>query len=137
MHCIFCSIIKKEIKSEIIYEDNYTIAFLDIAPISSGHVLVIPKLHFTNLTETDPLMLAYVMQSAQKIAGAMAKALKLSGYNILINNGAVAGQIIDHFHLHIIPRRAKDGLEAWPQGEYQASEAGQISKKIIASLPKS
>lgn len=137
MHCIFCSIIKKEIKSDIIYEDNYTIAFLDIAPISAGHILVIPKLHFASLTEIDSLMLAYVMQSAQKVAIALTKGLNLSGYNVLVNNGAVAGQIIDHFHLHLIPRRAKDGLVAWPQSEYKPTEAQQLAKKIIAKLPKS
>jgi histidine triad (HIT) family protein len=136
MHCIFCSIIKKEIKSDIVYEDNYTIAFLDIAPVSSGHILIVPKLHFANLEEVDELMLAYVMRSAKKLAAALTKGLKVSGYNIVVNNGAVAGQVIDHFHLHLIPRRKDDGLVAWPQNKYQAAEAASIAKKI-SSLIKS
>jgi len=136
MHCIFCSIIKREIKSDIVYEDNYTIAFLDIAPVSSGHILIVPKLHFANLEEVDELMLAYVMRSAKKLAAALTKGPKVSGYNIVVNNGAVAGQVIDHFHLHLIPRRKDDGLVAWPQNKYQAAEAASIAKKI-SSLIKS
>jgi histidine triad (HIT) family protein len=81
-------------------------------------------------------MLAYVMQSAQKVATAMTKALNLKGYNVLVNNGAVAGQIIDHFHLHLIPRYAQDGLTAWPQGKYKPAENQLLAKKIIAKLPK-
>lgn len=136
MHCIFCSIIKKEIKADIVYEDNYTMAFLDIAPIKPGHILIVPKIHFTNLEEVDELMLAYVMKAAKKLGKAIETSLNVSGYNVGINNGAVAGQVIDHFHLHMIPRHADDGLVSWPQGECKPEEMQKIAKKISSVIAK-
>jgi len=107
--CIFCKIIVKEIPSKILYQNNHTIAFLDIFPISQGHTIVIPKKHYTNL-ETIPINeLHEVMGTVKIVSNLIYKNLKIDGYNILQNNYKAAGQVINHFHIHIIPRSNADG----------------------------
>ena len=130
INCIFCKIVRGDIPCFKVYEDNYTLAFLDIAPVRPGHVLVIPKFHFTNLDDVDEVMLASMVRTAQRVGVAMKKALGTKGYNIIINNGSVAGQLIDHCHIHLIPRQEKDGLAPWPQGKYADGEASKIAAKI-------
>lgn len=106
--CIFCKLIKKEIPSIVLYENNNTIAFLDIFPISQGHTIVIPKMHYTNL-ETIPIkILGAVMESVKIVSNLIYKNLNINGYNIIQNNFKAAGQVINHFHVHIIPRSIKD-----------------------------
>jgi len=107
--CIFCKIIEKKIPSKILYENNNTIAFLDILPISQGHTIVIPKKHYTNL-ETIPIDDLYeVMATVKIVSNLIFKNLNIDGYNILQNNYKAAGQVINHFHIHIIPRSRADG----------------------------
>ena len=107
--CIFCKIIAKEIPSKILYQNNNTIAFLDIFPISQGHTIVIPKKHYTNL-ETIPINeLHEVMETVKIVSNLIYKNLNIDGYNILQNNYKAAGQVINHFHIHIIPRSRADG----------------------------
>jgi len=107
--CIFCKIIAKEIPSKILYQNNNTIAFLDIFPISQGHTIVIPKKHYTNL-ETIPINeLDEVMETVKIVSNLIYKNLNIDGYNILQNNYKAAGQVINHFHIHIIPRSNADG----------------------------
>jgi len=107
--CIFCKIIVEEIPSKILYQNNDTIAFLDIFPISQGHTIVIPKKHYTNL-ETIPINeLNEVMGTVKTVSNLIYKNLNIEGYNILQNNHKAAGQEIYHFHIHIIPRSSADG----------------------------
>jgi len=107
--CLFCKIIEKKISSKILYENNDTVAFLDILPISQGHTIVIPKKHYTNL-ETIPIDDLYeVMATVKIVSNLIYKNLNIDGYNILQNNYKAAGQVIDHFHIHIIPRSRADG----------------------------
>jgi len=92
-----------------LYQNNHTIAFLDIFPISQGHTIVIPKKHYTNL-ETIPINeLHEVMGTVKIVSNLIYKNLKIDGYNILQNNYKAAGQVINHFHIHIIPRSNADG----------------------------
>ncbi|GAH17929.1 unnamed protein product [marine sediment metagenome] len=106
--CIFCKIIKNEIPSRILYENSDTIAFLDIFPISQGHTIVIPKKHYVNL-ETIPVeFLSKVMSTVKMVSNLIYKNLNIEGYNIIQNNFRAAGQDINHFHVHIIPRSIKD-----------------------------
>ena len=108
-NCIFCKIIEKETPSKILYENNNTIAFLDIFPISQGHTIVIPKKHYTTL-ETIPINdLHEVMAAVKIVSNLIYKNLNIDGYNILQNNYKAAGQVINHFHIHIIPRSNADG----------------------------
>ena len=107
--CIFCKIIAKKIPSKILYQNNDTIAFLDIFPISQGHTIVIPKKHYTNL-ETIPINEFHeVMETVKIVSNLIYKNLNIDGYNILQNNYKAAGQEINHFHIHIIPRNSADG----------------------------
>ena len=106
--CIFCKIINKEIPSKIIYEDEKTLAFLDIYPINPGHTIVIPKKHFQNIEDIAEDTLCELILSVKKIALLIHKKLGIEGYNILQNNFKAAGQVINHFHIHIIPRYKTD-----------------------------
>lgn len=105
--CIFCKIINNEIPSYKIYEDEFTLVILDISQITYGHTLVIPKKHFKNIFDIDEFTLSKLTNTVNKIA----KHYKLKGIhdlNILNNSGSVAGQEVNHFHFHIIPRYNND-----------------------------
>jgi histidine triad (HIT) family protein len=134
VNCIFCKIIRGDIPAYTVYEDSYVIAFLDIAPVNPGHVLVAPKLHSGNLDDVDDLMLAYLLRAVKRVGRAMVSGLGVKGYNVMINNGAVAGQLIDHCHVHVIPRRPGDGLTGWPQARYKDDEARKVAAKIKAKI---
>ncbi|NHJ24367.1 MAG: HIT family protein [Candidatus Lokiarchaeota archaeon] len=107
-NCIFCQIVKKKIPAKIVFEDDYNVAFLDIFPVSSGHTIVIPKKHFMHLEDIPIKDLANIIQTVKKVATLIHNKLDIDGYNILQNNFKAAGQVIDHFHFHIIPRRMDD-----------------------------
>lgn len=102
--CIFCKIIAREIPAEIIYEDEDSLAFLDINPENVGHTLVIPKKHAENIFEIESDAVASLYQSVQRVATAVSNATSANGINVTSNNGAAAGQEIFHYHVHIIPR---------------------------------
>ena len=106
--CIFCQIIKKKIPSKNVFEDERFLAFLDIFPISNGHTIVVPKKHYQNLEDIPEQELADVFKIVKKLAKLIHNKLKIDGYNILQNNFRSAGQEINHFHIHIIPRNIND-----------------------------
>jgi diadenosine tetraphosphate (Ap4A) HIT family hydrolase len=96
--CLFCRIIRKEVPAEIVYEDEATLAFLDIHPTNPGHTLVVPKQHSDGLPDADPTVLGHVIQAVQRVANALMPALGIEGFNIIQNNGSVAGQVIPYPH---------------------------------------
>ena len=130
MDCIFCKIIAGEIPSYKVYEDNKTLAFLDIAPVNDGHILVVPKKHYKNIEDISEEELCKIIKTVKKIGKALKKSLDILGYNVNINNNPIAGQIIPHIHFHVIPRYKKDGLKLWAQGKYKNKEAEKIQNKI-------
>ena len=132
--CIFCKIIKGEIPSQKVYEDETVYAFLDIAPINKGHTLVIPKEHHEKFMETDDAVLADVVQKVKKIAKAVKDAVQADGINIGVNNDKAAGQLVFHTHFHIIPRFNNDGLKTWPNKEYKEGEMKDYKEKIRKEL---
>ncbi len=133
--CVFCKMVAGEIPVATIYEDEAVLAFLDIGPISDGHTLVVPKQHCTRVHECDPGVLAEVALRLGKIAKAVAEAMDADGYNVLCNNGAAAGQIVDHLHFHLIPRRAGDRvLTGWPSYRYGKGQMEEIAVKIRRNL---
>ncbi len=133
--CVFCKIIKGEIPATKVYEDENTYAFLDISPVNIGHTLVLPKKHFTNIHDTPAEILAHVMETVKKIAQALKLSLGAEGINVNMNNDRVAGQVIFHTHVHIIPRYAEDGFEHWHgKRSYDEDEMVQTAEKIIAKL---
>ncbi len=103
--CVFCQIAAGRIPSIRIYEDEDFIAFMDIAPQTEGHFLIVPRDHYPTLEEMPEFLLARALPLAQKLGRAAMTGLGVPGFNLLQNNGAVAGQVVPHWHLHIIPRR--------------------------------
>jgi len=133
--CVFCKMVAGEIPVAKVYEDDAVLAFLDIGPISDGHTLVISKVHCPRVHECDPEVLAGVWARLGRIAGAVAKAMKADGYNVLCNNGRAAGQVVDHLHFHIVPRRTGDGVfTQWPAYKYTEGRSAEIAEKIRRNL---
>ena len=107
--CVFCKIRDGQIPSLKIFEDDRTLAFMDINPVSHGHCLVIPKAHAASLFEAEVEDLQATIAAAQQVARAIREALAPDGLSMLQANGAAAFQSVPHFHLHLIPRWANDG----------------------------
>ncbi len=105
MPCLFCSIVAGDIPCQKIYEDDATIAFLDIGPVSEGHTLVLPKTHSENLRAGSAYDAESAMSAVYKIAPSIMKAVDADGYNLGMNHGECAGQDVMHTHLHIMPRK--------------------------------
>lgn len=102
--CIFCLIIAGDAPAEVIHEDEHTLAFLDIAPLARGHTLVVPRDHCVDLFDIGPERAAAVMRSAIAVAGMLRDAFRPPGMNLLQATGALAGQTVFHFHIHVLPR---------------------------------
>jgi histidine triad (HIT) family protein len=133
--CIFCKIIDGQIPATKIYENQNVVAFLDIGPVSEGHTLLVHKTHTCTLAETEPDMMCRLVEVLPLLAGAIQKAMHADGYNVLCNNGRAAGQLVDHLHFHIIPRKNNDSVfNRWPKFEYPQGRAEEISQKIIQNL---
>lgn len=128
--CIFCKIIAGEIPSHQIYEDKKYLAFLDIQPISRGHTLVIPKNHSTDLLHATPSERKGLLEVVAKIAPAIMEGAGASAFNVGINTGKDAGQIVFHTHVHIIPRSTRDGLKSWGSTPGQGHDLAELSQKI-------
>lgn len=107
--CVFCKIIDGELPSMKVDEDDSTLTFMDIHPLSSGHCLVVPKHHAATIFEADVRDLEAIMATAKRVALAIQQALRPDGLNLLQANGAAAFQSVPHFHLHLIPRWTDDG----------------------------
>lgn len=131
--CIFCKIIKGEIPSYKIYEDEISFAFLDANPVNPGHTLVIPKKHFENIFDIEENTAGHIIKIAKKISIALKKT-GAGGVNIIMNNAKAAGQVVFHSHVHIIPRKLNDGLPPWPTRKHEKEKMKETAKKIIAEL---
>lgn len=132
--CLFCKIIRREIPAQVIAEDEATFAFMDIHPVNPGHILVVPKAHSVNILDTSRAALHAVMDTVQRIAPAVLAAVGAEGFNLGVNNGAAAGQMVSHFHLHIMPRFAGDGHALWHGKEMTAAELEGLADKIKKQL---
>ena len=133
--CLFCKIAKGEIHSATVYEDSHFTVILDVNPATKGHCLIIPKEHFDNIYDLDCETAGKLFARATCIARAMKDALKCDGLNLVQNNGEVAGQTVNHFHLHLIPRYEGDGLNLnWPQQEISGEQLEEIRQSIKKSI---
>ena len=110
--CIFCQIVSGDFPATFVHQDERTVAFMDINPSVRGHVLVVPRAHSTDLHDIDPEDLAACMRTAKQLAAKIMENLEADGINILQNTGRAAGQAVFHFHIHVIPRRADDGIRS-------------------------
>lgn len=130
--CIFCKIIKREIPSTKIYEDKNIFVFLDINPVNIGHSLVISKDHYENIYDTPTKILCAMTETAQQLSVAIKIALKADGINIEMNNEKIAGQLVPHAHLHVVPRFEGDGFTHWHgQRPYNEGEMEKVAEEII------
>jgi len=107
--CVFCRIATRESDASIVFEDEKTMAFMDIRPVSEGHVLVIPKEHYQDIFDIDEDLIGQVHKNAKKIAEGVKTAVNADGISIVQQNGRAAGQVIFHLHVHIIPRSEGQG----------------------------
>lgn len=130
MEDLFEKIIRKELPAEIVYEDEQIIAFLDIHPVAIGHTLVVPKKKSKNILDADDATLALMGPAIKKIANAIMIAFDYPAFNLEANNNSEAGQIVNHMHWHIIPRRADDGLKHWPGQAYAEGEMRVVGETI-------
>lgn len=133
--CIFCKIVRGEIPCTKLHEDDLVLSFMDINPINPGHVLVIPKMHYTTLFDADPMALQACISLAQTIGKAVFKGVGAQGLNLLQNNYRAAGQLIEHVHFHLIPRYDNDGfLTTWPGKPYPTGDLQITHRKIMAAM---
>ena len=109
--CTFCDLIHGAAEISVCHEDADSIAFMDIQPVNSGHVLVIPRAHYNSLLDVPPEIGMHLFQVTMKLAGAIRRVTGCDDMNIVVNSGAAAGQDEPHYHVHIIPRRENDGFE--------------------------
>ena len=134
MNCIFCDIIQKKATAEILFENDKIISFLDIRPVNYGHALVIPKKHYENLFDLPSDLLEKIGPKIQLIARAVLVGAGADALNLGMNNGASAGQLVGHAHLHLIPRFDDDGLQHWSAKEFSAEIFKETAEKIKKGL---
>ena len=133
--CIFCKIIAGEIPSRKIYEDDLVYAFLDIAPINFGHVLVIPKEHHESASSIPEATAGRMMKIGSRLGIALKRALDYDAYNLHLADGKAAGQVVMHAHLHVIPRGVDDDFRwNWRQLQYADGAAAELANKVIAKF---
>lgn len=130
--CIFCKIANGEIPSQTLYEDDEFRVILDLGPATKGHALILPKEHYANLYELPDETAEKVMKLAKKMITRMTDKLGCEGFNLVQNNGDLAGQTVFHFHMHLIPRYQADGQKiGWKPQEISQEELAKIKNQII------
>lgn len=132
--CIFCKIVVGELPSIRVDEDERTVAFMDINPVTRGHALVIPRAHATDLHDVDPADLTAVAVAAQRLAARVPEALGADGINLLSSSGSAAWQTVFHFHMHVIPRYVGDGVNPpWPDVPGDLNDIGAAAEALRTS----
>ncbi len=130
-NCMFCKIANGEIPSKTLYEDEDFRVILDLGPASKGHALILPKNHYANLYELPEETAGEVMKLAKRMAAQMTERLGCEGFNLVQNNGELAGQTVFHFHMHLIPRYREDGQKiGWKPQEVSQEELEETRKQI-------
>ncbi len=133
--CVFCRIVAGAIPAARVFENDHVLAFLDIGPLAEGHLLVIPREHYTRLEQMPPDLLACLARCLPDLARAVLAVTGAPGYNLLQNNGRAAGQVVGHVHFHIIPRNEGDGLGyRWNASSYPPGRAGELQRRIRDAL---
>ena len=133
--CLFCKIASGEINATVVYEDEISLAFLDHRPLFPGHSLLIPKEHFETLSDLPHPLIGPYFSNVQILSRAVEVAMGAEGTFVAINNRV--SQSVPHLHVHIAPRRKKDGLKGffWPRSKYAGEEAmAEVQQRIVASL---
>ncbi len=133
--CIFCRLVAREIPAAIVYEDELTIAFMDLGQVTPGHMLVATRRHAATLADATPEEAAAVMRTAQRVAHAAQQAFDPAGLTLLQANGAAGGQTVGHFHMHVVPRHQDDGIGfTWPRKEPGAQVLADYAARLRGAL---
>jgi histidine triad (HIT) family protein len=132
--CIFCKIVRKVAPAHVVHEDERTLVFMDLFPAADGHVLIIPKRHATNLLDCEDADLAAVGARSRRVADAMRRVLGLEGIGVFQLNGAVAGQTVFHYHVHLIPRRRGEGLHLHGRSQGDATRLTELASQIATAM---
>lgn len=133
--CPFCQIIRGEVQGYIVFEDQVSLAFLDRRPLFPGHCLLVPKAHYSTLVDLPAGLIGPLFTNAQRLAGAVERGLSAEGTFVAINNRI--SQSVPHLHIHIVPRRKKDGLKGffWPRQRYESEAAMlEIQQRLRSAL---
>ena len=134
--CVFCSIVAHETPAATVHEGDATLSFLDRRPLFAGHVLLVPRDHYETLADLPPELIAPLFGEAQRLQRAIERGLEADGVFVAINNRV--SQSVPHLHVHLVPRREKDGLRGffWPRGRYSSEqEMAEVASRIRERLP--
>ncbi len=129
--CIFCRIVQGEVPSRKIYEDEMTLAFMDVAGDVDGHMLVIPKQHVKSILDCDADTFTQVMGTVQRVAKHLVADCGYDGINLLNASDESAGQSVPHLHIHIVPRSKGDGVDAWPRFTGATQDIDTVYKRCL------
>ncbi len=131
--CVFCSIAAHDTAAQVVLEDDDTVAFLDHRPLFAGHCLLIPRSHFVTLGDLPPALLTALWRNAQLLNASVERAMEAEGTFVAVNNKV--SQSVPHFHIHVVPRRRKDGLRGffWPRHPYRDDEEMARAAALIRS----
>lgn len=137
MSCLFCGIVSGEVSASIVFEDEISIAFLDHRPLFPGHSLLVPREHFETLTHLPTKLVGPFFQNAQLLSRAVESALEAEGSFVAMNNRV--SQSVPHLHVHVVPRRRKDGLKGffWPRNKYvDEAHTLEVQKSIQTTIAR-
>lgn len=137
MSCLFCGIVKGEVSASVVFEDELSMAFLDHRPLFPGHCLLVPRSHYETLSDLPKELVGPVFENVQLIARAVEVALEAEGSFVALNNRV--SQSVPHFHVHVVPRKRKDGLKGffWPRTKYaNEAEMLEVQKAIRSAIAK-
>jgi histidine triad (HIT) family protein len=131
LSCLFCKIVSGEIAARVVFEDDHCLAFLDHRPVFPGHTLLVPKEHYETLTDLPAQLIEPLFTTAQNLAGAVEKGMDAHGTFVAMNNRV--SQSVPHLHVHVVPRRRKDGLRGffWPRYPYKSDEEADLVQAAI------
>ena len=133
--CIFCRIIRKELPCSAVFEDDAMLAFVDIGPLAEGHLLAIPKQHYAKVSDVPAEVMAAVAAHLPRLGRALKAVTGAAGFNVLVNEGKVAGQEVGHVHFHLIPRGAGDGLGyRWNPTKYSPGRMDELATQYRKAL---
>ena len=133
--CLFCRVVRGDLPAHVVYEDALTVAFLDHRPLFAGHALVVPRAHVETLLDLPPAAVAPLFAGVQVLARAVERGLGAAGSFVAVNNRV--SQSVPHLHVHVVPRRPKDGLKGffWPRGRYRdEAEAADIAARLRSAV---
>ncbi len=135
--CLFCRIASGDVPATVVYEDAFTLTFLDHRPLFPGHCLVVPKEHYETLGTLPKSLIGPVFETVQLLSRAVESALEAEGSFVAMNNRV--SQSVPHLHVHVVPRKKKDGLKGffWPRIKYSSEESmAEIKQRIVLAIVK-